>query len=361
VNDPPWFRKARSRRTEKEPTDSDQHEFPAMPHPTVPPPSAWNTRGPRIVGQGFGPSGPRLVIVNGDPLEPPAPADPPERQTPDATAQDVRPQELVSESRPQMTNDGRLPGAASDGQDDLPPTSSQIRVLGPVEISWRERPQRRIVTELACFLAMHTHRTVTSEEARAALWPGDSETTEASAKSLRNAVSLLRRALGPESVPEASKGGGYRLSDSVTSDWSTFEHLVAEANASSGEIAGGLLAEALGLVRGAPFQGVEPGSFSWAWTELIVARIEVGVTNSAHRLCELAIAVGDLEQAKWAALQGLGCSPYDRRLWSDLLEASSRQGRGELERSWRHASSVLGVDSTDLQALFERLRTETCS
>ena len=209
-----------------------------------------------------------------------------------------------------------------------------VRVLGPVEVSWRQPPERRVVTELACFLAMHSHRSVTSEEARAALWPGDPESTDASAKSLRNAVSLLRKALGPESIPEASKGKGYRLSDVVTSDWSQFEQLVTEADkavTTSEETR--CLTQALALVRGAPFQGVDPGSFSWAWTELIVSRIEVAVVRASHRLCVLAIEGGNPEQASWAALQGLSCSPYEHRLWSDQLEACARIGRGGSRKS----------------------------
>ena len=77
-----------------------------------------------------------------------------------------------------------------------------IKVLGSVEIEgWRETPKRKIVTELACYLALHAGRPVSGEELRAALWP--EADSEASAKSLRNYMSDLRRALGSEHVPMA--------------------------------------------------------------------------------------------------------------------------------------------------------------
>ncbi|MDA8399931.1 MAG: hypothetical protein M0008_07790 [Actinomycetota bacterium] len=46
----------------------------------------------------------------------------------------------------------------------------------------------------------------------------DLETTEASMKSLHNAISMLRKCLGAEYVPEAAKGSRYRLSPKIRSD-----------------------------------------------------------------------------------------------------------------------------------------------
>jgi len=47
-----------------------------------------------------------------------------------------------------------------------------VRVLGPVEVeSWRRVPDRAIVTELACYLALHTDRAMSGDELRFALRP----------------------------------------------------------------------------------------------------------------------------------------------------------------------------------------------
>jgi two-component SAPR family response regulator len=97
-----------------------------------------------------------------------------------------------------------------------------VSVLGTVEIEgWRETPKRRIVSELTCYLALHAGRPVSGEELRAALWPESD--SEANAKSLRNYVSDLRRALGSEHVPMA-RGTGYSVS--VRCDWIQFTELV---------------------------------------------------------------------------------------------------------------------------------------
>jgi DNA-binding SARP family transcriptional activator len=229
-----------------------------------------------------------------------------------------------------------------------------VRVLGPVEVvGWREAPSRRVVTELACFLALHAERNVNGEEVRAALWPGDLGSAEVSAKSLRNTVSLLRKALGPDLVPDSHRGSGYRLAPGVLCDWAIFSDLEASA---TGAQETEQLRQALSLVRGAPFEAVASGTFTWAWTELFVSRMEVAVASAARRLGELALAENDVELSTWAVLQGLSASPYDRELWSAHLNASARSGRDALERSWKSAQAVLGDDSRDLADVFEHLR-----
>jgi DNA-binding SARP family transcriptional activator len=232
-----------------------------------------------------------------------------------------------------------------------------VRVLGPVEVvGWRETPSRRLVTELACFLALHAERNVSGEEIRAALWPGDLGATEVNAKSLRNTVSLLRKALGHDLVPEAQKGSGYRLANGVTNDWTIFSDLVESAR---GDHETEQLRQALSLIRGAPFEGVAPGSFTWAWTELFVSRMEVAISSAAKRLGDLALAENDPELSIWAALQGLSGTPYDLDLWATHLNASARSGRDALERSWKSARAVLGDDVRDLAPLVEQLRGQS--
>ena len=231
-----------------------------------------------------------------------------------------------------------------------------VRVLGPVEVTgWLEPPNRRVVTELACFLALHPDRNMTGEELRAALWSGDLGTSEASAKSLRNAISMLRKALGNDLVPEAQRGSGYRLAAGGACDWTMFSDLVASTQPDETD----RLRQALSLVRGAPFEGVAPDTFTWAWTELFVSRMEVAIVSAAKRLGELALVDNDIELSVWAVLQGLSASPYDRALWSAYLNASAQSGRDALERSWTSALAVLGSDSQGLAQVVEELRAAT--
>lgn len=115
------------------------------------------------------------------------------------------------------------------------------------------------------------------------------------------------------------------------------------------------MTDALALVRGAPFDGVPSGSYGWAWSELLVSRMEVAITDAAHRLVWLSTASGDLEQAEWAALQGLAAPPYDRRLWEGLLGVAGARGRQKLARAWRDAQAVLGADAEELRVLVDQL------
>jgi hypothetical protein len=216
----------------------------------------------------------------------------------------------------------------------------EVRVLGPVEvIGWSQAPDRAIVTELACYLALHRGRVVPGDELRAALWPDAAR--EASAKSLRTYMSLLRKALGPEHVPVGS-GSGYRVGAGVSTDWLRFREL-AGSGATPGQ-----LREALELVRGRPFVGVPATSFGWVFSELLVSEIEVGIVDAARRLAEALTSSGDLVGESWAVRQGLLAVPTDYGLWEMRLAIAGRQGRDELARARRDAEAALGDDAVDL-------------
>jgi DNA-binding SARP family transcriptional activator len=314
--------------------------------------SPWATPGSRVVAHNAQPNGqPWIEVVPGEPLPP----------TPEIIAAAVDVHRVDGSEGPPVGDPGSTRAPASPRPEAPPPGEPSrarvmVRVLGPVEVvGWLETPSRRLVTELACFLALHAERNVTSEEVRAALWPGDLGSAEVSAKSLRNTVSLLRKALGHDLVPDAQKGSGYRLAPGVGCDWTVFSELVQSA---TGAHETEQLRQALCLVRGAPFEGVAPGTFTWAWTELFVSRMEVAIASAARRLAALALAQNDAELSTWAALQGLSASPYDRELWSTYLHASARSGRDALERSWKSAQAVLGDDSRDLAAITESLRAQ---
>ena len=216
-----------------------------------------------------------------------------------------------------------------------------------------EEYDRLRATELACFFSLH-ERNMMAEEIRAALWPGDLESGEGSPKSLRTAISNLRAFLGHKHLPEAFKGTGYRLVG-ATSDWSRFQELAALARAEPDRQVE-LRWQALDLVRGAPFAGVAPGTYSWAFTELFVARMEKAISEAAHRLATIMLDSSHAEGARSAAMKGLTASPYNRSLWSDMLRAAALDGVAALDKEWKNVQSVLGADAEDLRALYEELR-----
>jgi hypothetical protein len=219
-------------------------------------------------------------------------------------------------------------------------TGVQVRVLGPVEvIGWAHRPDRSVVTELACYLALHPNRIIPGDELRVALWPDAAR--EASAKSLRTYMSLLRKSLGSEHVPVGT-GSGYCVGKGVSTDWLQFRDLTGAA-ATAGQ-----LSEALELVRGRPFAGVPSTSFGWVFSELLVSEIEVRVIGAARRLAEELSANEDHPGASWAVRQGLLTVPTDFGLWELRLAIAGRHSRDELARARRDAEAALGEDTVDL-------------
>jgi hypothetical protein len=226
-----------------------------------------------------------------------------------------------------------------------------VNVLGQIEVfPWREPPHRKVIIELACYLALHPGRPISGEELRVALWPDSDGTAEASAKSLRNYVSELRKALGAEFVPSA-RGTGYAVSAAVQTDWDLFKRAVEKAKAEGADEAE-LLSEALSLVRGRPFAGVDWG---WSFAESLVSEMEVTIGQVAQRLAALSMEAEDFSIAGLAARQGLLANPFDLTLWEVALRAAAGLGSDQLLRTWRDAQATLGDDARALAELVRLL------
>jgi hypothetical protein len=227
----------------------------------------------------------------------------------------------------------------------------EVNVMGPVGVTgWLTPPTRRVISELACYLALHPNRAISGEELRAALRK-DSAEVELSAKTLRNNMSELRRLLGPKAVPLAG-GNGYRMSDRVRTDWSTFRDLVVQAGVSP-DFEATRLRSALTLVRGRPFADVD---YPWVLREFLVSEMEVAIGAATRRFAALSLQANDPAGASFALRRGLLASPYDLELWEGALRAASGLGAGELTRTWRDAQATIGPDAQELAPLAERLR-----
>lgn len=92
----------------------------------------------------------------------------------------------------------------------LAATTPQVNVLGPVEHSgWSLAPSRRLVLELAAYLAVRRDRPVPAERLRTVLWPYEPGQPDVALARVHEHISRLRRCLGPDQLPEAD--GGYQL------------------------------------------------------------------------------------------------------------------------------------------------------
>jgi hypothetical protein len=241
-----------------------------------------------------------------------------------------------------------LPDDEASSEDLMPPLVEagaeqrfvEVKVLGPVEVvGWLSRPDRPVITELACYLALHRERPVSGESIRAALRPGSEG--EHSAKTLRSYLSLLRKALGPDLMPSGT-GAGYQLSPDVQCDWQRFRALTSMGEDSES------LFEALALIRGQPFQAVPSGTFAWVFTEFLISDMEFAIAEVAGRAADGAVEAGELEHAVWALRQGLNGAGSDIGLWRRYLEASSIVGSAALTRARQEAFAALGPDAETL-------------
>jgi hypothetical protein len=242
--------------------------------------------------------------------------------------------DLVVEDPAERAPDLILAESQASGEDS---PAAMVRVIGPVEVDgWRQAPDRAVVTELACYLGVHADRSTSGDELRSALWPDDAK--EASSKSLRTYMSLLRKALGPDRVPPGTSGG-YRLSPNVHVDWVDFEQLTGPGASTAN------LTSALQLVRGRPFADMPS---HWVYSELLVSEMEVAVIRVARQLADAMTDAGGLDLAAWAVGQGLLAVPSDIGLWELRLSIARRRGPDELRRACRDAEAVLGSDAADL-------------
>ncbi len=144
------------------------------------PSSPYGTAGPRVVHEETTGFGKRAWIVAGDPPTP--------RKEEVGTPATVA---VAPAATPPLESGAHIVDTAVREESVTSPSVyavpdvPEVRVLGPVEVlGWVKEPDRRIIPELACFRALHCDRSVPGEEIRAALWPGDLETTGASMKSL---------------------------------------------------------------------------------------------------------------------------------------------------------------------------------
>jgi hypothetical protein len=237
-------------------------------------------------------------------------------------------------------------GVAGDvtaaSKDDAPAVDEVVvvRALGPVEIAGWTRPTEREsqLAEILCYLVFHRDRPVRPAALRLALRPNlDDEISE---ETLRAYLSHLRRAVGRDLLPRATKDG-YRVSHAVSSDWERFCRLVG------GDADAPQLRAALGLVRGRPFAGVAEGSFKWVDAELVVSAMETAIADAARRLAGT-VAAADPEGAEWAVRQGLLAAPYDWALWRLHLELAAARGPVAHTRARKEAEAVLGEDAPSI-------------
>ena len=217
---------------------------------------------------------------------------------------------------------------------DPEPTSEPcVNSLGPLEFPGLDSINPRgVLAGLLAFLVARDRHHLSAEQILVAMRPGDVG-SDASRKTLRNNLSLLRQQIGAEHLPDASSAGGY-LVVGIGSDWATFERLDREADTVGRDAAIALRTEALALVRGKPYEGVPVEGFEWVTEERLDITIARAIARCACKLAADLLEVGDPAAAEQAVRTGLRAAPSEFSLWEAGAGAIDVRGDVGSLRSW---------------------------
>ncbi|MFB7896027.1 LysM peptidoglycan-binding domain-containing protein [Streptomyces xiamenensis] len=233
----------------------------------------------------------------------------------------------------------------------VPPAKEEapmVRLLGAVDITGArgkvESSRRRTLLETGAWIALNPNAPL--QAMNEALWPGDAVVD----RHKRNPrISKLRSWLGRNEAGELYLPHGlYAFSDEVKCDWDVFQELVAAAGRASGPDAEGLLHEALRLVRGRPFAGIERRRYTWA--EHVMQDMVSGVVDAAVELAEYHMSCGSPRAALWAATKGLEAAEESEQLHRIVFRAHhALRDREGLERAAARLDMLLSVWEVDME------------
>ena len=240
-------------------------------------------------------------------------------------------------------------------RDPEPSSEPCVNVLGPLEFPGLDTiSPRGVLAGLLAFLVAPDRRHMSTEQILVAMRPGDVG-SDASRKTLRNNLSLLRQQIGAEHLPDASSAGGY-LVVGIGSDWATFERLDREADTVGRDAAIALRTEALALVRGKPYEGVPVEGFEWVTEEHLDITIARAIARCACKLAAALLEVGDPVAAEQAVRTGLRAAPSEFSLWEAGARAIDVRGDVGSLRSWLTEASRCLVRS-DVARIKQGLNT----
>lgn len=252
---------------------------------------------------------------------------------------------LIPASWAQRSNVHQLPTRVEDPLDIVrlhqPLKAPHLELIGPAELHDAAGPEptrsRQQLIELAAWILEHPGSTATQMSAGLVL----ADSTR------RSNLSRLRAWLGddPHGQPYLPDGYSGRISlhSEITSDWQQLQGLLAEGITQTSD---GALTRALELVRGAPLADAAPSQ--WIWAEELRVNISEALRDVGLVLTERALAVHNIDLARWAASRALVVAPEDELLMCARLRTEYRAGNNveaaRLVTQLTRQARVLGVD-----------------
>ncbi|HVB45847.1 MAG TPA: bacterial transcriptional activator domain-containing protein [Streptosporangiaceae bacterium] len=221
----------------------------------------------------------------------------------------------------------------------------QIGILGPLTVNGQPGALLPAQSQLILALALHDGPGMTNRQLCHLL--GADPDHPRPADSLRQLIVRTRRQLG-----RAADGrewiehlgyGRYALHPSARTDWREFgvkaSQGIADRNA-------GLLAEALGIVRGQPFTGC----YYWWLDAALIETIGARIVAAAAALSELELAGGNPAAAARAARTGLATDAVAEQLWRSLMRAEHAAGnRNGVRETWTRCVAAVAEVAADGQ------------
>ncbi|MEV0647382.1 BTAD domain-containing putative transcriptional regulator [Phytomonospora sp. NPDC050363] len=218
----------------------------------------------------------------------------------------------------------------------------QIRMLGPWEVRVEGRSielSNRLRVVLAA-LAMSAGRPVPVDHLIVMLWDGDDPGLRPR-RTVQTYIARLRRAIGAATI--ISHPAGYILDAALVDvDALRFTALVGAGDPGREREN---LAEAAGLWRGVPFEGLDPARLHEVYGAALIERRLAAV----ERRVDLDIRDGDPAECVAELLELTALHPSRESLWARLLDVLRRCGRHaealeRYETVRRHLAEELGAD-----------------
>ena len=186
-------------------------------------------------------------------------------------------------------------------------------------------------TALAAFLSLNPG--ASSESFHQAFWPNQDPAGKTASSNRNKLSNQTRNWLGQDQegdpyMPHAALEG-YRLDDSVRTDWGVWLDLIGEDLAQTPTPR---LVAALRLVRGQPFAGVKESNYAWA--EVMRQEMIAAICDAAHELANRSIRTKQAANGRLAAAKGIMVDPTNEAMWRDAMLAEHIAGdRSGIEKT----------------------------
>lgn len=208
----------------------------------------------------------------------------------------------------------------------------EMKVIGargtaPISASNGKVSQAQEARCVALSAFMSLHPGATAEQVHAAFWPNARPEGSAASSNRNKLATHTRRLLGQAEdgtvyFPAVTTTEGYRLDESVLTDWQVFQELVGADPVTASTPS---LLAAMQLVRGEPFAHAKPRNIAWA--DELVQQMTQRICDAAHELVARSLASGNTEHARLAARAARAVDPANEAAWRDAMLAEAAAGR----------------------------------